>query len=202
MSMAKDCNINVPDITLFEDNELSHFAIKRFDRDNGDKLHMHSLASMVHVNFNEPLHYSYDEAFRVVRFITKNARDVEEFYKRAIFNVLAINQDDHAKNTSFLMDAKGNWSLSPAYDITYANGQGFTKNHQMSIVGKTNNFIKDDLLNLGINNNIKKNRALEIIEDVAKVVSTFSIRAKKLHVREDLIALVQHDLELRKNKIG
>jgi serine/threonine-protein kinase HipA len=202
MSMAKDCNINVPDITIFEDNELSHFAIKRFDRVNGDKLHMHSLASMVHVNFNEPLHYSYDEAFRVVRFITKNARDVEEFYKRAIFNVLAINQDDHAKNTSFLMDAKGNWSLSPAYDITYANGQGFTKNHQMSIVGKTNNFTKDDLLHLGINNNIKKNRALEIIEDVAKVVSTFSIRAKKLHVREDLIALVQHDLELRKNQIG
>jgi Uncharacterized protein related to capsule biosynthesis enzymes len=72
-----------------------------------------------------------------------------------VFNVVARNQDDHAKNTSFLMSSAGEWSLSPAYDITYANGAGFTKNHQMSIVGKVNNFTRDDLLQLAKNNDIK-----------------------------------------------
>ena len=95
MDMAKDCDINIPLTDMIKDNGLSHFAIKRFDRNGLNRIHMHSLASIVHVNFNEPLHYSYDEAMRVVRYITKDANDIEEFYKRAVFNVVAVNQDDH-----------------------------------------------------------------------------------------------------------
>jgi len=139
MSMAKECGIEVPEIDLLQDGEFSHFLIKRFDRVDGNKIHMHSLASMTHTNFNIPLHYSYDEALRVVWFITKDKSAVLEFYRRAVFNVITRNQDDHAKNTSFLMTKDGEWSLSPAYDITYANGAGFTKNHQMSINAKVNN---------------------------------------------------------------
>ena len=196
MNMAKECGINIPELSLMSDNDLAHFAIKRFDRIEGEKIHMHSLASLVHVNFNEPLHFSYDEALRVVYFITKDRRAVEEFYKRAIFNIVARNQDDHAKNTSFLMDKNGLWALSPAYDITYANGQGFTKNHQMSVVGKVNNFTYEDLLRLADNSDIKKSRAIEIIATTTKVVSSFKQRAKKLNIRDDLIDLVSNDLRL------
>ncbi len=197
MSMAKECGINIPEIALINDKDLNHFAIKRFDRDNSSKLHMHSLASMVHVNFNEPLHYSYDEAMRVVRFITKDAKAVKEFYKRALFNVLARNQDDHAKNTSFLMDKKGEWSLSPAYDITYANGNHYTKNHQMSIVGKINNFTREDLITLGTNMGIKKSKAEEVIDSTAEVVASFLQRAVNIKIRKDLIDLVHKDIEER-----
>ncbi len=197
MSMAKECGINIPEIDLIQDQNLNHFAIKRFDRDNSNKLHMHSLASMVHVNFNEPLHYSYDEAMRVVRFITKDARAVEEFYKRAVFNVLARNQDDHAKNTSFLMDEQGEWSLSPAYDITYANGNYYTKNHQMSIVGKVNNFTREDLITLGTNIGMKKSKAEEIINHTAEVVTSFLQRAIDIKIRKDLIELVQKNVDKR-----
>lgn len=197
MSMAKECGINIPEIDLIQDQNLNHFAIKRFDRDNSNKLHMHSLASMVHVNFNEPLHYSYDEAMRVVRFITKDARAVEEFYKRAVFNVLARNQDDHAKNTSFLMDEQGKWSLSPAYDITYANGNHYTKNHQMSIVGKVNNFTREDLITLGTNIGMKKSKAEEIINHTAEVVTSFLQRAIDIKIRKDLIELVQKNVDKR-----
>ena len=46
------------------------------------------------------------------------------------------------------MDEKGIWNLSPTYDITYANGTGYTKNHQLSLRGKTNDFTKKDLLEI------------------------------------------------------
>lgn len=196
MQMAKDCGINVPELSLIEDNDLTHFAIKRFDRVDGKKIHMHSLASLTHINFNEPLHFSYDEALRVVRFITKDMRAVEELYKRAVFNVIARNQDDHAKNTSFLMSASGIWTLSPAYDITYANGQGFTKNHQMSIVGKVNDFSYEDLLRLASDHDIKQNKAMEIVDTTIEIVSEFRHRAKDLNIRKDLVDLVHNDLRL------
>ena len=194
MNMAKACGIIVPAIELIKDDNLSHFAIKRFDRIDGEKVHMHSLASIVHVNFNEPLHYSYDEAMRVIKHITKDAQAVVEFFKRMIFNVVAVNQDDHAKNTSFLMDSSGEWTLSPAYDITYANGQGYTKNHQMSIMGKINNFSKKELVEFGIKFGVNKKDAVEIIENTVDIISTFSKKAKKLDIREDLISLVEKDI--------
>ena len=194
MNMAKECGIDIPELDLVVDKDLTHFVIKRFDRVNGEKIHMHSLASMAHVDFNIPLHYSYDEALRVVRFITKDKRAIEEFYARAVFNVVARNQDDHAKNTSFLMSSAGEWSLSPAYDITYANGVGFTKNHQMSILGKVNNFTRDDLLQLAKNNDIKNAKAIAIINEVSRVVSSFYSRAETLGIRKDLIELVHTNL--------
>jgi len=197
MSMAKECGITIPEIDLIHDKNLNHFAIKRFDRNGSEKLHMHSLASMVHVDFNEPLHYSYDAAMRVVRFIAKDARAVEEFYKRAVFNVLARNQDDHAKNTAFLMNERGEWSLSPAYDITYANGNHYTKNHQMSIVGKVNNFTREDLIMLATNTGIKKSKAEEVIDHTAEVVESFLQRATEINMRKDLIELVQKDMNER-----
>jgi serine/threonine-protein kinase HipA len=194
MSMAKACGVNVPEIDLLEDGEFTHFLIKRFDRVDGSKLHMHSLASITHTNFNIPLHYSYDEALRVVWFITKDKSAVIEFYRRAVFNTIARNQDDHAKNTSFLMTKEGEWSLSPAYDITYANGTGFTKNHQMSINGKVNNINKDDLIALALSADIKKKLAVKIIDKTVDVLQGFRTGALKLNIREDLINLVESDL--------
>ncbi len=199
MSMAKDCGINIPAIDMISDNNLKHFAIKRFDRNGANKIHMHSLASLVHVDFNEPLHYSYDEAIRVVRYITKDVKDIEEFYRRAIFNIVAVNQDDHAKNTSFLMNAHGEWSLSPAYDITYANGKYYTKNHQMSIIGKVKDFRLNELIGFGVSSGVKKIKATEIIENTIGIVASFQQRAKDLEIREDLINLVKSDLEDRTN---
>ena len=202
MNMAKECGIATPQMDLIKDDKLTHFAIKRFDRIDNKKFHMHSLASMVHVNFNEQLHYSYDEAIRMVRFITKDAQAVEEFYKRMVFNVLGVNQDDHAKNTSFLMNEQGEWSLSPAYDITYAKGQNYTKNHQMSIFGKVNNFTKEELVEFGVKFGLKKDNVLEIIDTTAKIVSSFSQRAKELDIREDLVSLVSQSIQDRIVNLG
>ena len=76
-----------------------------------------------------------------------------------VFNVVARNQDDHTKNISFLMNRKGQWSLSSAYDITYCNGAGWTSKHQMTVNGKTDNFERTDLLAVAEHADIKQTKA-------------------------------------------
>lgn len=196
MSMAKEVGIDVPDITLLEHDNLQHYLIKRFDRVNGEVKHLHSVAGLTHVNFNEPMHYSYDELFRLTRFLTADQQDLYEQYRRMVFNIVGRNQDDHAKNFSFIMDKEGIWSLSSAYDITYANGVGYTKNHQLSLLGKVNDFTQQDLLTLARQHGLKESKIKEIIESVKEVFSTFSQRATHLEVNKEMIQRVEKHLRL------
>lgn len=190
MNMAKEIGIEVPKISLLNHNNLSHFLIKRFDKTKDKTFHLHSVAGLTHANFNLPKHFSYDELFRLTRFLTNSQKAVNEQYKRMVFNIIGRNQDDHAKNFSFLMDADGIWNISPAYDITYANGLGYTKNHQLSLLGKTDNFTKDDLLKIARNHSIKENYAKECIEQTKDIFSTFKSRAKQLDINDDFIAKI------------
>ena len=194
MNMAKEAKIEVPNIELLEHGNLTHYLIKRFDRVNGKAKHLHSVAGLTHCNFNVPMHYSYDELFRLTRYLTGNQQDLYELYRRMVFNIIGRNQDDHAKNFAFLMDEKGTWSLSPAYDITYANGMNYTKNHQLSLRGKTNDFTKKDLLEIAKLHSLKENIAKEIIEQTIDIFSTFRNRAKELEINEESIGKIEKNL--------
>jgi len=194
MSMAKEAGITIPEIALLESDGLFHYLIKRFDRVGDKRLHVHSVAGMTHTDFNIPMHYSYDELFRLTRYITGEQQAVEEQYKRMLFNIIARNQDDHAKNFSFMMDHQGVWSMTPAYDITYANGQGYTKDHQLSLKGKVNGFSRDDLLSIADAHSIPISSAKESIESIMEIVSTFPQRAKALALDEGLTKMVTKDL--------
>ncbi len=194
MNMAKEAKIEVPNIELLEHGNLTHYLIKRFDRVNGKAKHLHSVAGLTHCNFNVPMHYSYDELFRLTRYLTGNQQDSYELYRRMVFNIIGRNQDDHAKNFAFLMDEKGTWSLSPAYDITYANGMNYTKNHQLSLRGKTNDFTKKDLLEIAKLHSLKENIAKEIIEQTIDIFSTFRSRAKELEINEESISKIEKNL--------
>lgn len=196
MNMAKEVKIEVPNIELLEHGNLTHYLIKRFDRVNGKAKHLHSVAGLTHCNFNVPMHYSYDELFRLTRYLTGNQQDLYELYRRMVFNIIGRNQDDHAKNFAFLMDEKGTWSLSPAYDITYANGTGYTKNHQLSLRGKTNDFTKKDLLDIAKLHSLKENIAKEIIEQTIDIFSTFRSRTKELEINEESIVKIEKNLRM------
>jgi len=187
MTMAKEVGIDVPDIELLEQGDLTHYMIKRFDRMNGERLHLHSLAGLTHSNINIPGHYSYDNLLRVTRRLTGAQNQVEEMYKRMVFNIVARNQDDHAKNFSFLMDKEGRWSISPAYDVTYAYGAGYTKEHQLSLKGKTTAFTREDLLTVAEEHSISSKWAKECIEEIVDTVATFSERARNIGIHADLI---------------
>jgi serine/threonine-protein kinase HipA len=190
MTMAKEAGIEIPKIYLLEQGNLTHYMIKRFDRVGGRRVHMHSVAGIVHANINVPTHYSYDNMMRLTRSVTGGQNDVEEIYRRMVFNIISRNQDDHAKNFAFLMDNSGAWNLSPAYDITYAYGTGYTQVHQLSLKGKTTNFNREDLLQVAKEQSIDIKKAIECIEKTKEILSTFSTRAKRLGINSKMIERV------------
>lgn len=196
MNMAKEVGIDVPKIELLTHGNLAHYLIKRFDRVNSEALHLHSVAGLTHTNFNIPMHYSYDELLRLTRYLTGSQQDVNEQFKRMIFNIVGRNQDDHAKNFAFMMNKNGIWNLSPAFDITYSNGTGYTKNHQLSLNGKTNNFTLNDILQLAKKHSIKENIAKEYLEQIVEVFSKFKKKAKEIDVREQTLSRIYDELRL------
>lgn len=196
MCMAKEVGIDVPKIELLEHGNLAHYLIKRFDRVNGETLHLHSVAGLTHTNFNIPMHYSYDELLRLTRYLTGSQKAVNEQFQRMIFNLVGRNQDDHVKNFAFTMDKNGIWNISPAYDITYSNGAGYTKNHQLSLNGKTNDFTIKDILGLAKKHSIKENVAKEYLEQIVEVFSGFKNRAGELDIRGKTIQRIGNELRL------
>ena len=155
--LAKECGIEMTECALIEENGRAHFLTKRFDRVNGNKIHMQTLCGIAHYDFHLRRAYSYEQAFNVMRRLRLPYSQAEEMFLRMVFNVVIRNQDDHTKNISFLMDNVGKWRLSPAYDLGFAyNPKGaWTNTHQMSINGKFDDITRKDLQAFAISNNIK-----------------------------------------------
>ncbi len=111
---------------------------------------------------------------------------IEQQFRRAVFNVVARNQDDHVKNIAFLMDRSGQWSLSPAFDVAYSyNPSGaWTSKHQMSINGKRDDFELSDLVAMASVGGIKKRKATEIVAEVESAVSDWQSHASTAGVSE------------------
>lgn len=177
--VAKAAGINMTECRLYREHDRAHFMTRRFDRANGQKLHMQTLCGIAHYDFNMLHAHSYEEAFGVMRRLRLTYPEAEEFYRRMVFNVVARNQDDHTKNISFLMNRKGEWRLSPAYDMSWAynpNG-GWTATHQMSINNKWDNITREDLLTVASEMNVKG--AKQIIDQVVDAVHQWSRLAKE-----------------------
>ena len=103
---------------------------------------MQTLGALRHFDYNVAGAYAYEQAVETIRLLGLGMGEVEQLLRRAVFNVVARNQDDHVKNIAFLMDRAGRWRLSPAYDVAYAyNADGpWTHEHQMSLAGKRSGF--------------------------------------------------------------
>lgn len=172
--MAIDCGIEMNPCRLFEENGRRHFMTRRFDRlSGGEKLHMQSLCALAHYDFNSAGSYAYEQALLVIRQLSLPMRAIEEQFRRMVFNVVARNQDDHVKNIAFLMDKSGQWSLSPAFDMTYSyNPSGaWTSSHQMTINGKRDDISMDDLNACAKTASMKRGRAKTIVKEVVNIVS-------------------------------
>lgn len=176
--MALDAGIKMSECKLYTENGSSHFMTKRFDRKGikGEKLHMQSLCALAHMDFNTPRVYSYAEAFNTMKQLKLPYNDFTQLFRRMVFNEYAKNYDDHTKNISFLMDKKGVWSLSPAYDVTlsYKLDSTWVNAHQMLINGKADDITKEDILKVAERADIKKSDAINIIEQVRFSVSKWS----------------------------
>lgn len=175
--MAIDCGISMSDCRLFEEGGRRHFMTRRFDRiPGGGKLHMQSLGAMAHLDYEQPGAYGYEQALQVIRRLDLPYADVEQMYRRMMFNIIARNHDDHVKNIAFLMDKSGQWSLAPAFDLTFSfNPDGkWTAGHQMTINGKRDNFILEDFKRCASTAAMKHSRFRTIIEETREAVSRWS----------------------------
>jgi serine/threonine-protein kinase HipA len=171
--LAKACGIDMTECSLIEENGRAHFLTKRFDRQNGKKVHMQTLCGIAHFDYRLRRAYSYEQAFNMMRTLRLPYSEAQEMFRRLVFNVVVRNQDDHTKNISFLMDESGKWRLSPAYDMGYAYNPkgGWTATHQMSVNGKFDNITSEDLLVFARQNNIKDSAS--IIDDICEAASNW-----------------------------
>lgn len=189
--LARACGIEMTECTLIEENGRAHFMTKRFDREDGKKIHMQTLCGMAHYDFRLRRAYSYEQAFNVMRALRLPYSAAKEMFRRMVFNVVVRNQDDHTKNISFLMGEDGIWRLSPAYDMGYAyNPQGgWTSTHQMSINGKFDDITRKDLLVFATLNNIKE--AESIINEVCEMASRWTEMAKDCDVPPTMVEAIK-----------
>ena len=146
--MAKKAGIKMMESRLYEIGEQAHFMTKRFDRINGYKIHIQSFCSIAHQDRNPVGNTSYEILFSTARELGLNQQSLDQLYKRMVFNILARNQDDHSKNHAFMMDVRGQWQLTPAFDITfsYRKESKWIALQQMCCNTKRDNFRKSDLL--------------------------------------------------------
>ena len=162
MSLAKEFGIDIPEIELITSKKGNKFfLIKRFDRENNRKIHMISVAALLECDFRAPC-LDYNDLIKLTRILTNNDKDIIEMYRRMVFNVLIDNQDDHAKNFSFVFDeAKKMYRIAPAYDITQA--KTYYGEHVTSVNGKGREINDEDMINVAIKNKIDVTIAKDII---------------------------------------
>ena len=185
--MAREAGIEMSACRLHHEGGRSHFMTRRFDRDaRGRKIHMQSLAALRHFDYNMPGAYAYEQTVETIRGLGLGMVAVEEQVRRAVFNIVARNQDDHVKNIAFLMNRRGMWRLSPAYDVVYAyNPQGgWTSRHQMSMAGKRNGFDSADLLRFAETSGLRTPAARRVIDRVLAAVGSWPRFASEAGVEE------------------
>lgn len=145
--LARDCGLDMPpSFYLRLSPKLAAFAVQRFDREQGQRVPIHSLAGLLHADFRQPSAVDYSSFLRATRLLTRDEREVEKAYARAVFNVLFHNRDDHPKNFAWRLNAQGRWQLAPAFDLTYSNGPG--GQHHMDICGHGHRIEQTQLLQL------------------------------------------------------
>ena len=186
--MAAEAGIDMPDVHLFTAKKSAgYFAIKRFDRDGNKRHHMHTACGLLHSDFRTPS-LDYEDLIALTSMLTRDVREIEKMYQLAVFNVLAHNRDDHAKNFSFLMDEQGQWKLSPAYDLTFSSGP--SGEQSTMVMGEGRNPKAEHLIKLGEEAKIAKDRIYEIIDQTQASLAKWPELAKSYGVSTANIKLV------------
>jgi serine/threonine-protein kinase HipA len=181
-ALARDCGLDVPATQYFDiAPQLAGFGIARFDVDHGMRVPVHTLAGAMNADFRLPGALDYLTFLRVTRNLTRDAREVEKAFARALFNVVFNNRDDHPKNFSFRLDRERHWKLSPAYDLTYSPGPGGY--HQMDVMGEAQAITRKNMLELAHRADISMakvlahlDRHLAVAGDFAKTLQAAKVR--------------------------
>lgn len=193
--MALDAGIEMNPCKLFNGKSgKQYFGTKRFDRENGKRLHVHSASGLLHDNFRySSLDYGHlmDATFR----LEKHTKAYEKILRLATFNVYAHNRDDHSKNVAFIMDTIGNWKFAPAYDLTFSHtSHGM---HSTMVAGESSNPGKKQLQELANEFSVKNFNVL--LENVQNVIFDWTKYASTYGVLSETTRLIQKVINQKKD---
>jgi serine/threonine-protein kinase HipA len=193
--MAKEAGIDMMPCQLLEENGRAHFMTERFDRKGSSKIHVQTFSALQHYDYNNVTDFSYESLFLTLQNLTPRSEGVQLF-RRMIFNVIARNCDDHAKNFSFLMDRSGKWKLSPAYDVSYSYkpGSKWVSRQSLSVNGKKETITDNDFLEVADQFKIKG--AKTIVASIKSAVSRWPEFAKITNVKPLMRKEVEQNLVL------
>lgn len=196
--MALLAGIKMTHCSLIASENKTHFITERFDRTLiGEKLHSQTLCALTHLDFRDVQSHSYDDLMITARKLNLSYSSNKELFARAVFNVLAVNRDDHTKNHSFIMDKSGIWDIAPAYDLTFSFSPNsfWTRQHALSINGKRDAISIQDLSAFGYRNGIKKIDIKNIIEQVSVAVKQWPYLAATNKVFEENILKINNNIK-------
>lgn len=195
--MARESGIDMMDCYLLGEGERQHFVTKRFDRTNNQKIHVQTLCALTGIDFNAFQSGSYSDYFAAVINLGLSFSEQQQAFRRMVFNVLAVNRDDHTKNFSFKLSKVGQWSLAPAYDITHAynekNPNSWTREHNLLINGKGLNITLEDMLIESSVLSLTDSQKQSIVQNVIDGVNKWQGFANKANVKSSKInSIEQH----------
>jgi serine/threonine-protein kinase HipA len=199
--IARNIGLNVADSKLISSGKQTHFASKRFDRVKNEKIHTQTVNALTGF-YGRNTEFSYEEIFRIISYLNLSYSNSEQLFTQMVFNVATSNRDDHTKNFSFMMNKLGEWSLTPAYDLTYPFDpyQNFNTPHQISINGKNLEINRKDLESVAKKAGIRNYNS--IIDKVVEGVSTFESRMKQYDLNKNTIQLIIKELETNRTRIS
>ena len=184
--MALDAGINMQECQILKKDGRSHFMTLRYDREGNNKIHVQTLAALGHFDYNQPRCCSYEEYAGFAAKLNPSLQATKELYRRAVFNILAMNCDDHVKNFSFMMNKRGEWKMAPAYDITFAFKPNhiWLGSHQMTLNGKDSDFESNDLIAFGKRIGLSERYCREALGEISNVVNHWMDFAEKCGINE------------------
>lgn len=187
--LARRAGIEMAETFLMRDEGgYAHFMTRRFDRGRraeGDKTHMHTLGGIMHLDYNDQYQIGYEDYFDVIRTLGLNQPAILQAFRRMIFAVATVNYDDHLKNFAFLMGPDGEWRLAPAYDVSFAENDAWTSQHQMSVAGKFKGITRKDCLRVARAFDIRTSQAHEVIDEILDAVTDWEAEARAVDLDPD-----------------
>ena len=178
-----------------------HFATYRFDRQNGRKQHTLTATGITGWDFRNPDVSSYENLFSLANYLNLSDHQINELYRRMVFNIVFANADDHLKNHAFIYDEKNNqWQLSPAYDITYSLNPilNYKKSSRaLSINNKRVDILLEDILKIAQTNTIKNPQS--IIDETINAIAFWEEQALIVDIPKNIISNIKRDFRILKS---
>lgn len=196
--IATACGISMNECRVLSENGRNHFMTRRFDRGvSGSKLFMQTFAALQHFDYYQSQIYSYEQLIMMMKKMNMDMSMIEQQVRRIVFNLVACNQDDHVKNFSFIMDRSGKWEPSPAYDLCHSEGSDFTRHHQLTLNGKSNDFDLKDLKHLESFTGLPRGTVKRMLERSCDQFASWKSLAVELGIPQPLRQHVLRTIRLK-----